>query len=60
MTHGQPRAGFYKVAGMAEQSTVDELDKLPVQNRSRAVTIALWEWARSKRGEGSEPRRAEG
>lgn len=60
MTHGEPRAGFYKVAGLATAATLDELRKLPVQNLSQAVSRALDEWARSRTASGSEPHPAEG
>lgn len=60
MTHGQPRAGFYKVYGYAEAATLEELHKLGVPNLSRAVSIALADWTRSRSGKGSEPRPVEG
>lgn len=59
MTHGQPKAGFYKVSGYADRTTLDALQGLRVQNLSRAVSIALGEWARSRGGNGSEPRPVE-
>lgn len=60
MTHGQPRDGFYKVHGYVTGPTLDALEGLRVPNLSRAVTVALEQWARSRKGSGSEPRPVEG
>ncbi len=60
MTHGQPKAGFYKVHGYVETATLEALQELRVPNLSRAVSVALADWARSRAGNGSEPRPVEG